>query len=303
MKKKLINKNKIFQYVLNILMFLFLCIELYPLLYVVSSSFSDPDAVRAGEIFLLPKGFSIDGYRYVFKNKDIWTGYLNTIFYTVVGTLVNLAVTLPCAYSMSRKELKGKGLWMIYFMITMYVGGGLIPSYINVKSLGLLNSRLYMVIGGALSVYNMIVARTYFANSIPYELTEAAKIDGCNDFTIFSKIAMPLSKSITAVMILYYGVGHWNNYFSAMIYLKDRAKFPLQLFLREILVQSQLFTSISADAQGYSPKELEELMRLAENATLVKFCVIVVSTVPIMLVYPKLQKYFEKGIMIGSVKG
>lgn len=303
MKDKLIDGNKIFQFVLNVFMVLFFCIELYPLLYVVSSSFSDPNAVQAGEVVLFPKGFSLEGYKYVFANKEIWTGYFNTIFYTVIGTLVNLAVTLPCAYAMSRKELSGKGIFMIYFMITMYISGGLIPSYLNVKSFGLLNSRFFMLINGALSVYNMIVARTFFASSIPYELTEAAKIDGCNDFRIFRRIVLPLSKSLTAVMVLYYGIAHWNNYFSAMIYLNDRNKFPLQLFLREILVNSQLLSALSENAQGYSESEIEALMRLAENATLVKFCVIVVSALPLMLIYPKLQKHFEKGVMIGSVKG
>lgn len=251
----------------------------------------------------MPKGFSLEGYRYVFTNKEIWIGYINTIFYTVAGTLVNLGVTLPCAYALSRRELPYKGVLMVFFMITMYISGGLIPSYLNVKSLGLLDTRTFMLINGALSVYNMIVARTFFASSIPYELTEAAKIDGCNDFQIFGRVVMPLSKSITVVMVLYYGIAHWNNYFSAMIYLKDRTKFPLQLFLREILVNSQLLSALTENAQGYSPQEIEQLMKLAENATLVKFCVIVVSALPLMLIYPKLQKHFEKGVMIGSVKG
>lgn len=303
MKNVFKDNDKVFQAILNILMFAFLCIELYPLLYVVSSSFSDPNAVQAGEVVLLPKGFSLEGYRYVFTNKEIWIGYINTIFYTVAGTLVNLGVTLPCAYALSRRELPYKGVLMVFFMITMYISGGLIPSYLNVKSFGLLDTRTFMLINGALSVYNMIVARTFFASSIPYELTEAAKIDGCNDFQIFGRVVMPLSKSITVVMVLYYGIAHWNNYFSAMIYLKDRTKFPLQLFLREILVNSQLLSALTENAQGYSPQEIEQLMKLAENATLVKFCVIVVSALPLMLIYPKLQKHFEKGVMIGSVKG
>lgn len=303
MKNVFKDNDKVFQAILNILMFAFLCIELYPLLYVVSSSFSDPNAVQAGEVVLLPKGFSLEGYRYVFTNKEIWIGYINTIFYTVAGTLVNLGVTLPCAYALSRRELPYKGVLMVFFMITMYISGGLIPSYLNVKSFGLLDTRTFMLINGALSVYNMIVARTFFASSIPYELTEAAKIDGCNDFQIFGRVVMPLSKSITVVMVLYYGIAHWNNYFSAMIYLKDRTKFPLQLFLREILVNSQLLSALTENAQGYSQQEIEQLMKLAENATLVKFCVIVVSALPLMLIYPKLQKHFEKGVMIGSVKG
>ena len=214
-------------------MVLFLLIELYPLIYVVSASLSDADAVAAGKLVLWPIGFTLQGYEYVFQNRDIWVGYGNTILYTVLGTLVNLAVTLPCAYALSCKEIVGKGKLMVYFMITMYVSGGLIPGYLNVKYFGLLNTRTFMIIEGALSVYNMIVARTFYENSIPYEIKEAARIDGCNDFGIFAKIVVPLSKALLAVMVLYYGIGHWNSYFSAMIYLNDRSKYPLQKFFEK----------------------------------------------------------------------
>ena len=190
---------------------------------------------------------------------------------------------------------------MIFFMITMYIGGGLVPSYLNAKSFGLINTRIFMLINGALSVYNMIVARTFFANTIPYEITEAAKIDGCNDFGIFSKIVMPLSKALMAVMVLYYGVGHWNGYFSAMIYLNDRNKFPLQLFLREILILSQLVGTELESATD--PEQIEILLEMIKNAELAKYCVIVVAALPMMIIYPKLQKFFEKGVMLGSVKG
>lgn len=204
--------DKFFQLIVTILLTLVMVVILYPLIYIVSASFSDPDAVKAGELVLLPVGFTTRGYKYVFLNSEIWVGYSNTIFYTVAGTLINLAVTLPCAYSLSRKDVVGKNQIMIFFMITMYVSGGLIPSYLNVKSFGLVNTRTFMLIVGALSVYNLIVARTFFANSIPYEITEAAQIDGCSDFMIFSKIVMPLSKALMAVMVLYYGVGHWNRW-------------------------------------------------------------------------------------------
>ncbi len=299
--KKIINGDKFFQLIVTTLMCIFLCIELYPIIYVISASFSDVDAVASGKLVLLPVDFTLQGYKYVFQYKDIWIGYGNTILYTVLGTMVNLAVTLPCAYALSRDAVVGRGKIMIFFMITMYIGGGLIPGYLNVKSLGLLNSRIIMIIGGAVSVYNMIVARTFFASSIPYEITEAAKIDGCCDFGIFTKIVMPLSKAIVTVMVLYYGVGHWNAYFNAMIYLDDRSKFPLQMFLREILLQSKLAEQAINSAN--TPEEVEYYMELAKSAQLVKYCVIIIATIPMMIIYPRLQKFFEKGVMIGSVKG
>lgn len=305
MKKmlKILNGDRFFQMMVTIILTIFLLVELYPLLYVVSASLSDPVEVQAGNIVLFPKGFTLEGYKFVIANRDIVTGYINTIFYTVVGTVLNLAVTLPCAYALSRKELTGKKIILIYFMVTMYIGGGMIPSYLNVKSFGLVNTRLYMLIGGVISVYNMIVCKTFFQSSIPYELYEAARMDGCNDFKFFSKITMPLSKALIAVMTLYYGIGHWNSYFSAMIYLEDREKFPLQLFLREILIKSEYMASLTEDAANYSEAELAVIMQAAENATLIKYCVIVVAALPLMLIYPKLQKFFEKGVMIGSVKG
>ncbi|MBQ7840150.1 MAG: carbohydrate ABC transporter permease [Lachnospiraceae bacterium] len=301
MKKKM-NGNTVFQYVINVLIFAFLIVELYPIIYVVSCSFSDPEAVNAGKVLLFPQGFTLEGYKRVLQYRDIWIGYANTIFYTVVGTCINLLVTLPCAYALSRKDVAGSKYIMVFFLITMYIGGGLIPGYLNVKSFGLLNTRGVMVILGALSVYNMIVARTFFASSIPYEITEAAKIDGCDEFSTFSKIVMPLSKAIVGVMVLYYGIGHWNSYFSAMIYLDDRDKFPLQIFLREILLQSKMLEETMADPSA-SVEEIMRLEEMAKSADLVKYCVIIVSTVPMMIIYPRLQKYFEKGVMIGSVKG
>ena len=296
------NGDRFFQTVVTILMIAFLAIELYPLIYVISASFSDGDAVAAGKLVLLPIGFTLEGYGFVFQNRNIWIGYGNTILYTVLGTCVNLIVTLPCSYALSRKEVPGKGKIMIFFMITMYIGGGLIPSYLNVKSFGLLNTRLFMIIYGAVSVYNMIVAKTFFENTVPYEITEAARIDGCNDFGTFSKIVLPLSKALMAVMVLYYGVGHWNAYFNAMIYLDDSNKYPLQMFLREILLLSNLVQSSIADG-NLSPEQIEYLEKQAESAELVKYCVIVVAALPMMIIYPKLQKFFEKGVMIGGVKG
>ncbi len=300
--RTIISGSNFFQLVVNILMFAFLLVELYPIIYVIICSFSDPDAVARGDIILWPVGFTLRGYEMVLEYSDIWTGYANTIFYTVAGTMINLAVTLPCAYALSRKDLRGRKIFMIFFMITMYVSGGLIPGYLNVKSFGLLNTRAVLILIGAMSVYNMIVARSFFSTSIPNEITEAARIDGCNDFSIFSKIILPLSKPIVVVMILYYGIGHWNSYFNAMIYLDDRSKFPLQMFLREILLQGKIYQE-AINSSDISPEEALRLAELAKSSELIKYCVIIVSTLPMMIIYPKLQKYFEKGIMIGSIKG
>lgn len=300
--RKHLSGSKFFQTTVNIVMSVFMLIMLYPLIYVVSCSISDPDAVNAGKVILWPVGFTLEGYRRVFENKEIWIGYGNTLFYTVFGTFINLLVTIPAAYALSRKELKGKNLIMFYFMITMYISGGLIPSYLNIKSFGLVNTRILFLILGALSVYNLIVARTFFASSIPYEITEAARIDGCDDFTTLIKIVLPLSKAITVVLILYYGIGHWNSYFNEMIYLKDRDKYPLQMFLREILLMSKLEQE-SLGSQYTTAEEAAALVQQAKTADLIKYCVIIVSTLPMLIIYPRFQKYFEKGVMIGSVKG
>ena len=299
---KLKRKHSVFQTTINIVLLLFLIIQIYPIVYVISCSFSDVDAINAGKVFLWPVGFTLDGYKKIFEYSAIWVGYANTIFYTVVGTVINLIVTIPCAYALSRKDLKGRNLFTIYFMITMYVSGGLIPSYLNVKQLGLLDSRAIILILGALSVYNLIVCRSFFANTIPYELTEAARIDGASDWSIFMNIILPLSKAIIVVMVLYYGVGRWNAYFDAMIYLNDTDKYPLQLVLRGILLQGQMASDLAGGA-ALTLEEMQEMEMIKKAADLMKYCIIVVSTAPMLLVYPKLQKYFEKGIMIGSVKG
>lgn len=304
MRMKLKQKKRFepFQMFVDIVIFLFALIILYPIVYVVSCSLSDSSAVSSGQVVLFPVQFTLSGYAQIFKYSDIWTGYANTIFYAVVGTSLSLAVTLPCAYALSRRGLKFKGFWMVFFMITMYISGGLIPQYLNIKGLGLYNSRFSIVILGALSVYNMIVAKAFFENSIPYELTEAAKIDGCNEFGVFFRIVMPLSKAITTVLMLYYGIDRWNAYFDAMIYLDDRSKYPLQLFLREILLQSKITEELIQQG-GLDMETMQYYMELAKSAELIKYCVIIVATLPMMIIFPYIQKYFEKGVMIGSVKG
>ena len=296
-------KNGIFNAVIYILLLLLAVIMLYPLIFVLSASFSDPKAVAGGEMLLLPVKPSLEGYRYLMQYKEIWVGYGNTIFYMIAGTLLNLAATLPCAYAMSRKDLKGRKYLMIYFMITMYFSGGMIPGYLNIKSLGLMDTRGVILINGLVSTFNLIVARTYFMTSIPWEIQEAAVIDGCNDFQIFGKIIFPLSKAITVVMTLYYGVGRWNSYFVEMIYLKDRNKFPLQLFLREILTKSTFAKTAMADGMSFSAEQMMALIKQADTANMIKYGVIVLSALPMLIIYPFLQKYFEQGVMIGSVKG
>lgn len=281
---------------------IFFIITLYPIVYVVSASFSDPVAVSTGKMFLFPVEFSLDGYDYVFKYKEIWSGYANTIFYTVLGTILNLIVTIPCAYALSRKDFQGRNIIMTMFIITMYFSGGLIPTYLNMSGFGLVNTRWALLFSGVVSTYNLIVARTFFVNNIPLELQEAAYLDGCSTFKLFLKVVLPLSAPIIVVMTLYYGVAHWNQYFQAMIYLRDRELYPLQVILKEILTQSQ-FSSDALNEGGFSPADIAEMQRLSEVADRMKYCIIVVSTAPMLAIYPWLQKYFAKGVMIGSVKG
>jgi putative aldouronate transport system permease protein len=284
-----------------ILIFLFILV-LYPLIFVLSASFSDPDMVGSGQMILWPVGFTLSGYKYVFGYQEIWTGYANTIFYTFVGTAFNLIVTLTCAYSLSRKDLYGRNFVMTLFIVTMYFSGGLIPTYLNYHSFGLVNTRTILIINGLVSAYNIIVCRTFFSTTVPWELQESARIDGCGDFRTFISIVLPLSKPVIVVMALFYAVGHWNNYFSAMIYLQDRSLYPLQLFLREILVKSQIAANASS-LETASAEEIEALLKQAKTANLLKYAVIVVSTIPMMAIYPWLQKFFAKGVLIGSIKG
>lgn len=280
---------------------LFTIVELYPLIYVVSASFSDPESILNGSMKLLPVDFSAFGYSFVFKSDKIWRGYANTIFYTVAGTLVNLILTLPAAYAVSRRDLKGKGIFMIFFMITMYFSGGMIPLYLIVRSLGLYGTRAIMLLIGGVSTYNLIVCRTFFANTIPWDLHEAARIDGASDFRTFFRIVLPLSSPIIVVMILYYGVGHWNSYFTALVYLGDDSQWPLQMVLREILIQAM--ESKETIMNGLFSGSYEGLLEQIKLLDQIKYCVIVIASVPMLAIFPFLQKYFAQGIMIGSVKG
>lgn len=271
-------------------------IVLYPLIYVVSCSFSDPKAVGGGRVWLFPVDFTLVGYKRVFQEKSIITGYLNTIFYTVAGTMINLAVTIPCGYALSKKNLPGKGILMTFFMITMYFGGGMIPSFLLIQNLHLYNTRAVLLLLGAFSTYNCIICKTFFAG-LPQELEEAAAIDGCSVYRCFLQIVLPTAQALIGVMVLYFAVGHWNSYFNAMMYINNDDYKPLQLVLRRLLVEVQ--TSM-AMMEGMMEEYASEQYQLAQ---LLKYAVIVVSSLPVMILYPFLQKFFAKGVMIGSVKG
>lgn len=290
--------DRVFNIINLIIVTLCLLVVLYPLYFVVIASFSDPNAVASGEVWLYPKKMTLDAYRTVFKNSDILVGYRNTIFYTVVGTLFNLALTLPAAYGLSKKNFMGRNVIMFFIVFTMYFSGGMVPGYLVVKQLGLLNTWWALIIPAGCSTYNLIIARTFFANGVPAEIEEAATIDGCSTFRIFLQIVLPLSKALIGVLTLYYAVGHWNEYFSALIYLPSaREKYPLAQILREILILNTM-----KSAAGTSMDE-ELALYYANLANLLKYALIIVSAAPLLVVYPFLQKYFDKGVMIGSVKG
>lgn len=287
-------EDRILYIVVNLILGLFTLIVLLPLIHIVAASFSSGTAVSTGRVLLWPVDFSLVGYETVFGHRLILSAYRNTIFYTVAGTLINLVLTLTCAYPLSRRDMPMKRGFMLIFLITMFFSGGLIPTYMLMAQIKFVNTIWAMLIPGAVSVYNMILVRTYFSNSIPNELLEAAQIDGCSDARYFFSIMLPLSKPIIAVVTLYYAVAHWNAYFNGMMYLNDQDLYPLQLVLRQILIASQI------DLQDL---DVESMIARQGLADLLKYSLIVVSTAPIMCVYPFVQRYFIKGVMIGSVKG
>lgn len=296
MKKK-INKSRgdvlfdIFNYtVLTVLMI----IVLYPLIFVLSASISDPNLVNTGKVILLPKGLNFSGYKRLFSYTQLWQGYGMSILYTVLGTMLNLFLTMTVAYTLSVKNYFGRKFLYAYIMLTMYFGGGLIPYYTLVKNIGLYNNFFTLIVLGGINVFNVIVAKSFLEGSVPGELFEAASIDGCSHFVYFAKIVLPLSKPILAVLVLYYGVAHWNDYMTALIYIDERALYPLQLILRNILIEGEMLAS--------DVFREEEAMLRQQEAELIKYGLIVVSSVPLLVIYPFLQKYFKKGAMIGSVK-
>ena len=285
--------------VLYVVLALVLIVVIYPLLFVLFASMSDPQYVNSGALLLYPKGFNLLGYQQVFRDQRILIGYGNTIYYTVFGTILAVAVNMMGGYALSRDDLPGRGIVMALFVFTMYFGGGMIPFYLIVRNLHLTNTRTILVLLGGTSVYNMIIVRSFFISTIPRELQEAAEIDGCGTGRFFFSIVMPLSKAITAVIVLYCAVGQWNAYFNALIFISDRDKFPLQIFLREILLTAKTYES----ADVLSTLSGDDLARMQRMSEVTKYGVIVVSTLPIIALYPFLQKYFVKGVMIGSLKG
>ena len=287
--------DKVFIILVYVLLSAVMLIVLYPLIYIISASFSDPQAVVSGKVILWPVDVTLRGYKAVFKNPKILTGFMNSFFYMGVGTVVNLIMTMLCAYPLSRKEFTARNKIAALFVFTMYFSGGLMPSYMIVSKLGLINTRWAMIIPSAMSTYNMIIARTYMVNSIPDELYEAAQIDGCSPFKYLLKVIVPLSKPILAVLALYYGIAKWNNYFDAMLYLNDASLQPLTIVLREILIQNQIDPTMLTDASALS--------KLQGMTELLKYAVIVVASVPVLAIYPFVQKYFVKGVTIGAVKG
>ncbi len=287
--------DKTFTFVNYIFLSLIFVIILYPLIYVVSASFSDPQAVISGEVVLFPVRPTLKGYKAVFQNKKIISGFINSFFYLFVGTALNLIMTILCAYPLSRKEFRARGFLSLFFVFTMYFSGGMVPTYILVNKLGLLNTRAAMIIPSAMSTYNMIICRTYIVNTVPDELYEASQLDGCTPFRYLLSIVMPLSKPIMAVLTLYYGVSRWNDYFTAMLYLNNDKMQPLTMVMREILIMSKVDMTKVADASAVS--------KLQGMSDLLKYSTIVVASLPVMLLYPFVQKHLVKGVMIGSVKG
>jgi putative aldouronate transport system permease protein len=266
----------------------------YPLYFIVIASFSNPNEVMNGHVWLLPKGITFKGYETIFEDVRIWTGYRTTIIIASVGTLLSLAITIPAAYSLSRKDFMLRNPVMFFFVITMFFNGGLIPTYLTIKSLHLVNTIWVMIFPFSMNVFFLIITRTFFESSIPSELLDSAKVDGCSNGRFFFTIVLPLSKAIIAVILLYYIVARWNEYFTALIYIRDSKLYPLQLILRDILVRNQAFSTGEGVHSGDSAQQV---------ANLIKYGVIIVSTLPVLIIYPFIQKYFEKGVMIGAIKG
>ncbi len=287
--------DRIFFLFNDIFLGLALLIVLLPVVHIVSSSFSSPAAVMTGRVLLWPVEFSLEGYAAVFKYPTIITGYLNSIFYTVAGSAINIVMTVLAAYPLSRKKMAGRNIIMFLFTFTMIFSGGLIPSYLLASRLNLIDNRWVMLLPGAIGVYNLIICRTFFQNNIPAELFEAASIDGCSHVRFIPSVVLPLSKPILAVLLLYYAVSHWNSYFNAFIYLSDRSKFPLQIMLREILVRNTIDPSVVYDPQLEAVKQ--------GLGDLLKYSLIIVATVPFMVAYPFVSKHFVKGALTGAVKG
>lgn len=284
--------DKVFYIITYIILGLLALIILYPVYFIIIASISDPDAVLAGKVVLYPVDITFSGYEKILERTDVWTGYFNTIVYTVATVVLSLVVTIPAGWALSRKTLPGKKFWMIYFIIPMFFGGGLIPFYNVMSSLGLINSPWAVILPAILSVWNLFMTKTFFGSSVPEGLIEAATIDGAGHFQTFFMVVIPLAKAIIAVMALYYAVGQWNSYFNAMIFLQDETMYPLQLVLKEILIATE-------STVGGSGETILEQYRMANQ---LKYVSVIVSSLPVLMLYPFVQKYFKQGVMIGSLK-
>ena len=286
--KRRINTNKIFDWVINILMGAIAVMFLLPLIHVVACSFSSVDQVIAGNVGLFPVDFSIEGYKEVFAEDKLWRGFGNSLFYTFVGTVIQVSLQMLCAYPLSRRDFKGRKIINLFLVLTMFVSGGMIPTYLLISKLHMLNTIWAIIVPGCVSVFNIIVIRTYMETSIPYELQEAARIDGCGDFGIFCRVILPLSRPIIFVMVLYAIVGYWNNYFNSLLYIQNSSLYPLQRVLQDMLVSNN--SSIGGGTEVGKEEQL-------------KYVTIVVSSLPLLIIYPFFQKYFEKGVVMGGVTG
>ena len=289
-------KDRVYRVLVLSILVIIMVIIAYPLYFVIIASFSDPKELYRNPLMLWPKGATLSSYELAFNNKDIWIGYRNTLIYTVLGTLINILMTVIGAYPLSRPDFVGRGVLTFFYTFTMFFGGGLIPFFLVCKALGLMNNLWVMIIPGAVSVYNMIIMRTFFQSRIPAEMTESAMIDGASNIRTLFRIVLPLSTPIIGVMVLFYGVGHWNAYFNAMIFLVDRVRFPLQLFLREILVQNQVTSMLTTATDAGDADRVMSQIGL-------QYVVVIIATLPIFVIYPFMQKFFTEGIMVGALKG
>ncbi|THF80386.1 carbohydrate ABC transporter permease [Cohnella fermenti] len=287
------NNDRLLEIVLYTWAVLVLIVVMYPLFFIVIASFSDPSAVGSGQVWLYPKGFTLDGYKELFKHSNIWLGYRNTIVYTAVGTAIGLAVNLSAAYALSRKDLVGRRFLSLFFIFTMFFNGGLVPTFLTIRDFHLYDTFWVMVLPFSVAVFDIIVARTFFQTGIPPELWEAAQVDGCGNLRFYVQMVLPLSKAIISVLALWFAVGQWNSYFNALIYLHNPDLYPLQLVLREILVTNQMQNALGTGEAAQIALRLANLLR---------YSVIIVATLPIMCLYPFVQKHFNKGVMIGAVK-
>ena len=293
-KRQVTWNDLIFNIILYGMSIIILLIVIYPLYFIVIASFSNPTEVANGKVWFVPSQFTVDGYKEIMRHSELWTGYRNTIVYTVLGTVIGLAVNIPAAYALSRRDLVGRKLITFFFIFTMFFNGGLIPTYFTIRDFGLYDTFWVMVLPFSVAMYHIIIARTFFDSSLPQGILDAAQIDGCGNLRFFFQIALPLSKAVLAVIALYTAVSQWNAYFNALVYIRNEDLKPLQLVIRNILITNQAMAGTGDGLAAQEARRLSELM---------KYAVIIISTVPIMCVYPFVQKYFSQGVMIGAIKG